>query len=47
VREHAVGCHLISGGLDHDVADVGFLVAALKGLDEVELQLAGSDRLLS
>src|SRR5947208_10431434 len=32
VGEHTLGDDLVSGGLDHDVADVGFLVAALIGL---------------
>src|SRR5690349_8868708 len=44
VGEHALGLDLVAGGSDLDVADVGFLVAALVGLLEVEGQVAGGDR---
>ena len=44
VGEHTFGGDLVPGGSDHDVADVGFLVAALVGLLEVERELARCDR---
>ena len=47
VGEHAFGGDLVPGRGDDDLADVGFLVAALIGVDEVELDLVGRrDRLV-
>src|ERR1700682_547693 len=44
VGEHALCGDFVPRGSDHDVADVGFLVAALVGLLEVERELARGDR---